>query len=167
MGDPGAPVTIDIWSDFQCPACGRLARELEPRLIADHVIPGTVRIVYHDMAFLGDESVLAAIGSRYAAEQDAFWPYHDLLFANQDGENQGAFRVERLVAIAEAAGLDPVGFERSLADSAARAAVIKETQAGAAAGVSSTPTLFINGTPYVGLPDYASLSAYIDELASS
>ena len=44
---------------------------------------------------------------------------------------------------------------------------IKETRAGAAAGVSSTPTLFINGTPYVGLPDYASLSAYIDELASS
>src|SRR5262245_6659339 len=44
MGSADAPVTIEIWSDFQCPACGMLARALEPRLIADYVVPGTVRL---------------------------------------------------------------------------------------------------------------------------
>jgi protein-disulfide isomerase len=174
LGDPDAPVTIEVWSDFQCPVCGRLAEDIEPRLIQEYVVPGTVRLVYKDLAFLGtnlnspgNESVLAATGGRFAAGQNRFWPYHDLVFANQQGENRGGFRVDRLVAIAEAAGLDPEAFRSALSDPALRRSVIDQTRTGLAAGLSSTPTLVINGTAYAGLPDYASLAALIDQLAGS
>jgi protein-disulfide isomerase len=166
LGDPDAPVRIEIWSDFQCPACGLLARTLEPRLVDEYVVPGTVRLVYRDLAFLGPESVRAAVGGRYAAEQGRFWEYHNLVFANQEGENEGVFRVDRLTAIAVAAGLDGPAFERALTHPDLREAVTGDTQQGWAAGISSTPTLVLNGRGYVGLPDYEALAALIEQLAA-
>jgi protein-disulfide isomerase len=166
LGAADAPVTIEIWSDFQCPACGLLARQLEPRLIADYVAPGTVRLVYRDFAFLGNESVLAAVGGRHAADAGRFWEYHDLVFANQQGENEGAFSRDRLSRIAAAAGLDQDSFQRALTRSDLRNDVAEETATGASLGVSSTPTLVINGTVYRGVPDYAALSALVDRLAA-
>jgi protein-disulfide isomerase len=165
LGREDAPVTVEIWSDFQCPACGLLAREVEPDALHPLIEAGTVRLVYRDLAFLGEESVAAAVGGRFAAEQGRFWPYHDLLFANQDGENQGAFRTERLLAIAEAAGLDRAAFERALTDPDLRAAVADETADGHALGVTSTPTLVIDGVAYPGVPDPDALVAYIRDLA--
>jgi protein-disulfide isomerase len=166
LGSPDAPVTIEIWSDFQCPACGMLAREIEPRLIADYVVPGHVRLVYRDLAFLGNESTLAAIGGRYAAEQNRFWNYHDIVFANQKGENEGAFRRERLADIAAAAGLERADFERALGRSDLRAEVTDDVAAGTELGVTSTPTLVINGTVCRGVPDYQALASLLDSLAT-
>ena len=165
LGAADAPVVIEVWSDFQCPACGQLARDIEPRLVGEYVAAGTARLVYHDFAFLGEESLLAAAGSREAAEQGRFWAFHDLVFANQAGENEGAFRTERLVAMARLAGLDLGAFERALTDPALRAAIAQETAEGRALGVTSTPTLVINGQGYRGVPDYAALSALIEDLA--
>jgi protein-disulfide isomerase len=167
LGSDDAPVTIEIWSDFQCPACGMLARELEPRLITDYVVPGTVRLVYRDLAFLGEESVMAATGGRFAADAGRFWEYHDLVFANQRGENEGAFNRDRLSAIAVAAGLDQAAFGRALVRPAFRTEVLEETAEGRSLGITSTPTLVINGTAYRGVPDYDSLSALVDQLAAS
>ena len=53
-----------------------------------------------------DESVEAAAGARCAAEQDGYWPFQDWVFANQNGENEGAFAAARLTSMASAAGLD-------------------------------------------------------------
>jgi protein-disulfide isomerase len=165
MGVADAPVTVEVWADFQCPACGLLAREVEPLALRPLVEQGKVRVTYRDLAFLGEESLAAAVGGRFAAEQGRFWRYHDLVFANQDGENQGAFRTERLVAIAEAAGLDPEAFRRALTDPDLRAAVTAETSQGHALGVTSTPTLVIDGVAYPGVPDPDALVAYLEELA--
>ena len=51
---------------------------------------GLVRFEYKHVALLGAESILAAEASECANEQGQFWPYHDIIFANQRGENQGA-----------------------------------------------------------------------------
>jgi len=152
IGKADAPATLEIWSDFQCPACGRLVREVEPRLIADYVIPGYLRIVYRDRAFLGDESVAAAVAGRCAAAQGEFWQYHDYLFFNQDGENNGAFRRERLLAMADAVGLTRGAFETCLDSPEQRQAVSAETEEGAGLGVATTPTLAIGGQLLPGAP---------------
>lgn len=150
IGPADAPVTVDTWSDFQCPACGYFARQVEPDLIDEYVKAGTVRVVYRDVAFIdgGDpngESQQAAGAARCAGEQGKFWQYHDYLFENQDGENKGAFRRERLDQIASAVGLDMTAFGSCMSGSEVFDAVKAETAEGSQAGISSSPTLAING----------------------
>ncbi len=150
LGPADAPVTVDIWSDFQCPFCGDWARTTAPTLISEYVATGKVRLVYRDYAFLdgGDpagESQQSAAAARCAGDQGKFWPFHDYLFENQSGENEGAFRRERLDQIATAIGLDMTAFGSCMSGTAALDAVKAETAQGKQAGVTSTPTLAIDG----------------------
>ncbi|HYN48038.1 MAG TPA: thioredoxin domain-containing protein [Candidatus Nanopelagicales bacterium] len=151
VGPADAPVTIEVWSDFQCPACGFFARTIAPDLIEEFVRPGTVRIVYRDLAFIdgGDpagESQQSAAAARCAGDQGTFWQYHDYLFENQKNENKGAFRREVLDSIATAVGLDMPAYRSCMDDGdAPEQATTAETAQGKAAGIGSTPTLVING----------------------
>lgn len=174
LGEPDAPVTLEIWSDFQCPACGQLAEMVEPNLIREYVTDGTLRLVLRDAAFQGqrggaayDESVEAAAGARCAAAQNAYWPFHNWLFANQVGENQGAFRDERLRGIATAAGLDVAAWDTCRATGEQQAAVRAETQQALAQGVNATPTLYLNGAVIVGLKSAEELGGMIEAAAQA
>jgi protein-disulfide isomerase len=165
-------VTLEIWSDFQCPACGQLASLVEPTLIREYVTAGTLRFVIRDAAFQGkrsgaayDESVEAAAGARCAAAQDAYWPFHNWLFANQVGENEGAFRDERLRGIATAAGLDVVAWDACRATGEEQAAVRAETQLAVEQGVNATPTMYLNGQVIVGLKSAGELGTLIEAAA--
>ena len=174
LGKADAPVTLELWSDFQCPVCGEFARTVEPSLVAKYVTPGTLRIVHHDAAFQGakssspyDESVEAGAGARCAADQGRYWPFQDWAFANQAGENQGAFAAARLKAIATSAGLDVSTWETCIATGQQQTAVRSETAQGVAKGINGTPTMYINGQTIVGLHGLAELSAIIDAAAAS
>lgn len=174
LGKPDAPVTIEVWSDFQCPACGQFAQLVEPQLIRTYVTTGTLRLVIRDAAFQGvrvgaayDESVEAGAGARCAAAQGRFWPFHDWLFANQVGENEGAFRDARLRAIATAAGLDVVAWDACRATGEQQAAVRAETQEGVGRGVSATPTLYLNGEAIVGARSATGLGPLIEAAAAA
>jgi protein-disulfide isomerase len=162
VGAADAPVTLEVWADFQCPGCGIFTRATEARLMREYVTDGKLRLLFHDFAFIGEESVQAAIAARAAGAQNAFWPYHDWLFANQDGENDGAFRREVLLAIADELGLDRAAFEASLDDPALAAAVADETAAGRDVPVPGTPTLVLNGQTLSGVPSWDELAALID-----
>lgn len=172
LGEADAPVTLEVWSDFQCPACGQLAEMVEPILVREYVTDGTLRIVLRDAAFQGkrsgasyDESVESAAGARCAAEQNLYWPFHNWLFANQVGENQGAFRDERLRAIATAAGLDVVAWDACRATGEQQAAVRAETQQALDQGVNATPTMVLNGQVIVGLKTAEELGGLIEAAA--
>jgi protein-disulfide isomerase len=172
LGSAGAPVTVEIWADFQCPVCGRLAREIEPRVVTEFVQKGIVRLVAHDFAFLGsghspDESLAAASAARCATIQGRYWEYANFLYWNQQGENKGAFRQERLLAMADAVGLDRASFEACLRDPSIQRGVQMELAEGAAQGINSTPTLYVNGQQMVGLPTYDQLAAAIAQAAGS
>jgi protein-disulfide isomerase len=163
LGSPDAPVLVEVYSDFQCPACRVLATSVKPLLIAEYVDPGHVRVVYRDFAFLGAESISAAIGARCAAEQNRFWQYHDYLFANQEGQERGAFSTARLDAIAETVGLDMEAYRACVADPAQRQALLDERTAAGAVPIDSTPTLVIDGEQrIVGVPEYGTLRQALD-----
>jgi protein-disulfide isomerase len=170
VGAADAPITIELWEDFQCPACGVFSRSTEPRLLEEYVATGKVRLIYRDMAFLGQESIDAAVGAR-AAQQllggDGFWRFHDLLFHNQDGENEGAFDRSVLGDMAVSLGIDRAAFLAALDDPKLIAAVRDETQSGAGQGISSTPTLAINGLKAAGAPPYQALAEYLDGLLAA
>ena len=174
LGVATAPVTLEIWSDFQCPACERLATLTEPPIIESLVTDGTLKLVYRDAAFQGqrgsgpwDESVEAAAAARCAGDQDRFWTFHDWLFANQEGENVGSFTKERLQAIAEQVGLDLPAYEACVNEGAQQAAVRQETDAAIDSGITATPTLVINGQAYVGALGAEDLSDLVEAAASA
>jgi protein-disulfide isomerase len=147
LGSAAAPVTVEIWADYQCPYCRLETMVFGGSLERAFVLPGTVRVVFRDFAFLGQESTDAAVAARCAGRQDpgAYWRYHDLLFAAQQGENQGTFSRANLVTIAGIAALDATSFTACLDDPSVAKAVAAETAAGKALGVESTPTMRVTG----------------------
>lgn len=139
-------------------------RQLEETEVAE----GRVKLVWRNMAFLGQESVWAAEAAQCAAEQGQFWPYHDKLFMEQAGENQGAFSKENLKRFAREIGLQPAPFDACLDSDRYADSIRAERQAGQQKGVRSTPTLFINDQIKLeGVPTYDRLRQAIDTVAPS
>ena len=161
-----APVTIEEWADFQCPACGTFARTTEPQLVATYVARGQVRIVYRHLAFLGPESQWAAEASECAEEQGRFWEFHDRLFASQAGENRGAFSKANLKRIGEELGLDR-SFAACVDSDRYAQRVRDETKAGQDKGVRATPTLFVQDRKIEGAATFEQLRAIIDPLIAA
>jgi len=166
LGRADAPVTLEIWSDFQCPFCGQLARTYLPQLVSEFVADGQLRLVPHDVDFVGrgapNESVEAAVAASCAAEQGKYWQYHDMLFWNQIGENQGAFSGARLDQMAVQVGLDRGSWDQCRTDPAREAAVAATTSIALGAGINGTPTLVLNGVATSGMPrTYEDLSQQV------
>ncbi len=163
LGDQNAPVTIIEYSDFQCPFCGKFFKETESMLREKYIKTGKVKFIYRSFAFLGQESLLAANAARCAGEQGKFWQYHDYLYSNQSGENQGAFSKDNLKSFATALGLDTEKFNACLDSEKYTDLIQKETKAGGEAGVQGTPANFINGTLYPGALPAATFTQIIDD----
>ena len=144
MGDPNAPVTIIEYSDFQCPYCRKFALEIEPQLIANEIAQGKVRFIYRTMGdFIGPESLDAAEAAYCAGEQNHFWDYHDILFANWRGENVGSFTPDRLIQFAQALGLDMNAFRSCFQSHKYRERALQDKKDGLDAGVRGTPSFVI------------------------
>jgi protein-disulfide isomerase len=115
-GDPNAPVKMIEYSDFQCPYCGKFWKDGTDRQIMEtYVATGKVYFEYRTAGeFIGGpggESIRSAEAAYCAGDQNKFWEMHDIIFANQNGENQGAFSDPRLVAFGEKIGLDMTAFK--------------------------------------------------------
>ena len=163
VGSAGAPVTIEEWADFQCPACGQFARTTERELLETYVAAGRVRYSYRNFAFLGSESGWAAEASQCAADEGRFWEYHDLLYASQAGEQRGTFAKPKLKTMGETLGLG-ASFAACVDSGRHAQAVRDETTRGQALGVRATPTLFINGRRVQGAISMEQLREIIDPL---
>jgi predicted DsbA family dithiol-disulfide isomerase len=88
------------------------------------------------------------------------------LYANQGRENSGAFSRSRLVAMADRLGLDVARFEADMDATAAEAAIERSRADAGRAGVSSTPTLIIEGRAFVGVEPYPAIAAAIAAAAA-
>ncbi len=161
-GNPDAPVTILEFSDFQCPYCGRFFAEVEPQINQQYIENGQVRMGYIHFAFLGQESLWAAEASECAADQDAFWEFHDKLFNSQNGENRGAFSKDNLKKFAAELGLDTDTFNQCLDGGKYSAYVQSQVNVGRQIGVQSTPTFLVNGQAVVGAQPFSAFQQAIE-----
>src|SRR5689334_5639443 len=86
MGNPEAPVTIQAWEDFVCPACRQWTTTVEPKLIQEYIKTGKVKVEFHQfpLSIHAPGSDMAAQASLCANDQNAFWPMHNRLFPAQD-----------------------------------------------------------------------------------
>jgi protein-disulfide isomerase len=161
-GAPDAPVVVMEYADFQCPYCRQFATGPERQLKTDYIDPGQVRFVFRQMPFIGEESLWAAEASECANEQGRFWDYHDKLFAEQTGENEGAFSLDNLKGFAADLNLNTEQFNHCLDSGKYRDKVQQEMIEGQRLGVTSTPTIFVNGQLIRQGSDYQVLRTAIE-----
>jgi protein-disulfide isomerase len=155
-GSPGAPITLTLFSDFQCPYCSRV----EPTLAqVEAAYPGKVRIVWkHKPLSFHNNALPAAVAAEAAREQGKFWPMHDKLFAGQKELSPEAY--ERWAA---ELGLDMARFRASIAAGKGRARVEEDDALSSGLGVSGTPQLFVNGEKLqAGAIPFEAIKAAID-----
>ncbi len=158
IGSPDAKVVVTAYEDFQCPNCRNFTRQVEERLFEEYVYTGKIRYDYAHFIVIdrgGNESRHAAEASECAAAQGWFWPYHEIVFANQTGENIGDFTDKRLKAFAGALALDQKQFDSCFDTGKFSNVVTGDVANGRSLGVTGTPTLIIPGAaPIVGTQDY-------------
>lgn len=159
LGDPGAPVTIVEFSDFQCPFCRRHAQETLPLLIQNHIDTGTVYYVFKDfpIASLHPLAYRLHEAARCLTEADdpaLYWRAHDLFF-----EEAESFQVDTLAAMDAAilAGFSNTGLpdiSSCLENDTYAEAVQADLNEGLSLGINGTPGFFINGLPINGAQPY-------------
>lgn len=166
LGDKNAPVTLIEFSDFQCPFCRKFAEDTLPQLKKEYIDTGKAKLVYRDYPLpFHAGATPAAEGGECAKEQGKFWQYHDTLFQEQAKQGNGTveFTVDDLKKWAVQAGLNGNSFNQCLDSGKYKDEVAKDLADGEKAGVSGTPTTFVNGTPIVGAQPFAALKTVIDE----
>ncbi len=157
-GPEDAPITIVEFSDFRCGFCGRFqAQTLQPLL---DQYGDQIRFVYRNFPVVGGERAAEAAQCVFAQSEEAFWAYHDLLFANQQTTGSD----DTLIALAgQVEGLDVDAFQECLSADTYVAAVQADFADGISYGVSGTPTFFINGRLLVGAQPLTAFQAIINE----
>ena len=166
-GPKTAPVTIVLFEDFQCPYCKKLSGNIEA-LLEDPEVKDDVRVAFMHFPMHGSCNANelkknmhrfacgAATASVCAQEQGQFWEMHDVLFRN----NQ-RLRTSNLKGYAKDLGLDMDAFNACLKDPATADKVRRDSLVGGQAGVTGTPSLFINGSKLVGAQPVEALKAVV------
>jgi protein-disulfide isomerase len=152
VGSADAPVTLDLYEDFQCPNCKAL-EDSTGSTIDDLVATGTVQVRYHGMAFLDTDgndqystrALNAAAVVADAAGADAYETFHDLLFANQPEEGGSGLTDDQLIAYAAQAGASGEAVESGIRDLVYGDWVAQAEDQASKDGVTGTPTLFVAG----------------------
>jgi protein-disulfide isomerase len=162
LGAEDAPVVVVEYADFQCPYCEQFASATGRQLKEDYVEQGQVRFVFRHLAFIGDESTWAAEASECANEQGRFWDYHDKLFEEQAGENQGAFGKDNLKRFAAELGLDTEQFDQCFDSGEYRSKVREEVKEAQRRRISSTPSVLVNGQLIQNGSSYQVLQAAVE-----
>jgi protein-disulfide isomerase len=156
-GDSDADVTIVEFSDYQCPYCRQAVPVLKR---VQETYGDRVRVVWKDypLTRIHPLAVKAAEAAHCAGEQEKYWPYHDRLF-----EQQEALAIDDLRRHARELGLDLPRFNACVDSGKYAVTVSAGLEAGNRLGVSSTPTLFINGRVMPGAYPYEDIVAVVEE----
>jgi protein-disulfide isomerase len=159
-GPAGAPITLVVFSDYECPYCKRAENTLEDVLNA---YPDKIRVYHRDFPLeFHAQARPAAIAARCANEQGKFWPYRRALYTSAD------LSADRFKEIADQTGLDRAKFDECVASNKFDAAIAKDIDDGADVGVNGTPAFFVNGRVLSGAQPLDAFKSAIDaELAAA
>lgn len=130
---------------------------MEPVIEEQFISQGLVRLEYRDFPFLSDASTLAAEAASCADDQGAFWPYHDMIFLNQQNPAIAEFNAETFGTFAEMLDLDTVAFNQCLTNHEHLEAVQQSVAGAEELGVNGTPSFLINGELVENLESYGDL----------
>jgi protein-disulfide isomerase len=156
-GKADAPVTVVEFSDFQCPFCGRVWPTLKQLRMK---YGDKMRLVWKDFPLtqIHPQAFVAAQAGNCAREQGKFWEYHDKMFGNQS-----ALQPANLKQYAADLSLDTAKFNQCLDSSKYEARVQTALGVGGQLGITSTPTVYVNGRMINGAQPIEVFQSVIDE----
>ncbi len=151
LGDPNAPVKVDVYEDFRCSICKYYTQNYESQIIQTYVDTGKVYYTFHSYIVIDgndgtDASYRAANAAMCAAEQGRFWDYHDTLYANQVTEDASLFTDERLVTMGQNLNLDMMAFNQCYQAKKYSSDINNETSQAHTLNLPGTPSILVNGT---------------------
>ncbi len=159
-GPAESKVVIVEFGDYQCPACG-FAHPIIKRTISEY--GGKVALVYRHFPLMQHRhSLIAAEAAEAANQQGKFWEMHNRLYEDQKRWSVSDKPLDIFLEYAKEFGLDTEKFKQSVESAAFKEIIENDQKDGANAGVSGTPTLFINGEQYSDGFNYEALKAKID-----
>lgn len=163
VGDPNAPVTMHIFSDFQCHFCKSFHDETLPQIMDDFVRNGQVKLVYHDFPRLGtnpsiadpndltveirdpnNQSALAAHAAMCAGEQGQYMQMSDHIFGNFGAVQSGAYNRANLNRFASDMGLDSDAFNACMDSGRYIEPIAQSVEQGQSQGVNATPMFILD-----------------------
>lgn len=149
-GNPGAPVWIVEYVDFQCRTC-RLASSVLREYMDRHPSQIYLQVRFRPLVMTHFYALKSALYAECAAAQGKFWPFYQLLFDRQDDWKDSFETDELFISYAKEAGLDVKALELCVADPRTKERVVVEKDEAMDLGIKSTPTFFINGRMVIGL----------------
>jgi protein-disulfide isomerase len=165
-GLANAPVTVYEMSDFQCPYCRRFALTTFPALDSAYVTTGKVRWVFVNfpLSSIHPNAVAAAEVAFCAAQQNAFWRVHDLLYQHQETwaplKQPAAF----FLTLADSANISKPALLACVQSPATREVIRSEAEGAERSGASSTPSFYIEGGLMAGAQPVSVFRQVLDSI---
>jgi len=168
-GDANAKVEVIEFSDYECPFCRKYWTETYPQLKADYIDTNKIKYVFRDFPLgFHSSAIPAATAANCVREQlgnSGYFKFHDIAFGEQNKQGQNTVQftnTDILSWVKLVGGIDMAKYNICIVDPKIKAEIDADLAAGQAAGVSGTPSFFINGKMLVGAQPYSVLKAEID-----
>ena len=143
LGSPDAPITLVEFGDYQCHYCNVFFQSIEKDIIKNYVETGKVKIIFKDYNIIGPDSVKASQGAHCAKDQGLFWEYHDILYSNWTGENNGWASGANLVNFAQEIDLDMNEWSECMNQEKHSKTILSSNDDAKALGLTGTPAFFV------------------------
>ena len=145
LGDPNAPVTLVEFGDYQCHFCNVFFHSTEEDILTNYVETGKVRMIFKDYNIIGPDSISASHGAHCANEQGMFWEYHDILYSNWTGENNGWASSENLAKFAQEIDLNIEEWSECMTNGTHAQVILASNDDARALELTGTPAFFVIG----------------------
>jgi protein-disulfide isomerase len=145
LGDSNAPITLVEFGDYQCHFCNVFFHSTEDKIVQKYVKSGKVKIIFKDYNIIGPDSVNASHGAHCANEQGLFWEYHDMLYSNWTGENNGWASSENLLKFAEELDLDISKWSDCMINGNNSQTILASNEDAKSLELTGTPAFFVIG----------------------
>lgn len=143
LGNPDAPITLIEFGDYQCHFCNVFFHNTEEDIIKNYVKTGKVKIIFKDYTIIGPDSISAAHGAHCADDQGLFWEYHDILYNNWNGENNGWASSDNLFKFAQDIKLDMDEWSDCMVNSKHSEIILASNNDAKDLGLTGTPSFFV------------------------
>lgn len=145
LGDPDAPITIVEFGDYQCFYCNKFFHDTESQIHDNYIKTGKAKLVFKDFTIIGPDSVVSAHAAHCSDEQGKFWEYHDTLYNNWNGENNGWASAQNQLKFAKQVGLDEAKFTECMNSEKYTQKIQASTEDAKTLGLTGTPAFFVIG----------------------
>ena len=143
FGSPDAPITLVEFGDYQCHYCNVFFETTEEEIIKKYVETGKVKMIFKDYNIIGPDSVKASQGAHCAKEQNLFWEYHNILYSNWTGENNGWASGTNLANYAQDIGLEMNQWTDCMAQQKYSKTILTSNEDAKKLQLTGTPAFFV------------------------